>query len=71
MIGREQALSLGMLENCGVAEIVLLRCLDAEGTLRSHPADRLTDVEGPDVLQLGQTDVQCAKCTCGGSYRSI
>ncbi len=65
LIGWKQALSLGMLENGGVAEIVLLGCLDAEGTLRSHPSNRLANVKRPDILQLGQTDIQRTKSTYG------
>ncbi|KAK6319755.1 hypothetical protein J4Q44_G00088620 [Coregonus suidteri] len=47
-----------MLQDGVVAEVVLVGGLDREGPLRSHPPHRLTHVECPHVLQLGQTNVQ-------------
>lgn len=41
-----------------VAEVVLLRGLNAEGPLRSHATHRLKYVEGANILELRQTDVQ-------------
>lgn len=50
LIGREQVLPLGVLQNGVVAEVVLVRGLNAEGPLRSHAAHRLADVERAHVL---------------------
>lgn len=63
LIGGGLSGTLGVLQDGSVAEIILFRGLDAEGTLRSHAPHRLAHVQRPDVLQLGQTDVQCTKCT--------
>lgn len=52
LIRRQQALSLGMFQYSIVAEVVLLRGLNAEGPLRSHATHRLKYVEGADVLEL-------------------
>lgn len=41
---------LGVLKDGSVAEIILFRCLDAEGTLRSHAPHRLAYVQCPNVL---------------------
>lgn len=57
------SVTLGVLQDGSVAEIILFGCLDAEGSLRSHAPHRLAHVQRPDVLQLGQTDVQGAKRT--------
>lgn len=64
LIRREQALSLGVFQYSIVAEVVLLRRLNAEGPLRSHATHCLKHVEGAHVLELGQTDVQGAEGTC-------
>lgn len=57
------SVTLGMLKDGSVAEIILFRCLDAEGALHSHAPHRLAHVQRPHVLQLGQTDVQSTKRT--------
>lgn len=64
LVGREQALPLSVLQNGVVAEVVLVRGLNAEGPLRSHAPHRLEDAEQADVLQLGQADVQGAERPC-------
>lgn len=66
LIGWEQALPLGVLQDGVVAEVVLVRGLDAEGPLRSHAPHCLAHVQGAHVLQLGQTDVQRAEGPCRG-----
>ena len=58
LIGRQQALPLGVFQDGVVAEEVLVWGLDAEGPLAPHAAHRLPHVERADVLQLGQADVQ-------------
>lgn len=58
-----------MLQDGVVAEVVLVRSLDAEGPLSSHASHRLAHVERPDVLDLGQTDVQRTKGSCTGVRR--
>lgn len=58
LIGREQALPLGVLQNSVVAKVVLVRSLDTEGPLRSHASHRLAHVQRAHVLELRQTDVQ-------------
>lgn len=45
LIGWEQALSLGVLQNGIVAEVVLIRGLNAEGPLCSHAPHRLTHIK--------------------------
>ena len=55
---------MGVLQNGIVAEVVLVRSLNAEGPLRPHAPHRLTHVKRADVLQLGQTDVQGTEGTC-------
>lgn len=55
-------MALGILDDCRVAEVVLVPCLDAESPLCTHPPHRLTDVYCADVLQPGQADVQCTEC---------
>lgn len=55
---------MGVLQDGVVAEVVLVRGLDAEGPLRSHAPHRLAHVQGAHVLQLGQTDVQSAEGPC-------
>lgn len=57
------SVTLAMLEDGSVAEIILFGCLDAEGALCSHAPHRLVHVQSPNVLQLRQTDVQSAKRT--------
>lgn len=52
LIRWQQALSLGMFQYSVVAEVVLLRGLNAEGPLRSHATHRLKYVEGADILEL-------------------
>lgn len=64
LIGWKQALPLGVLQDGVVAEVVLVRGLDAEGPLSSHAPHRLAHVERPHVLDLGQTDVQRTKGSC-------
>lgn len=66
LIGWKQALPLGVLQNGVVAEVVLVRGLNAEGPLSSHASHCLAHVERPHVLDLGQTDVQCTKGSCRG-----
>lgn len=66
LIGWKQALPLGVLQDGVVAEVVLVRGLDAEGPLSSHASHRLAHVECPHVLDLGQTDVQRTKGSCRG-----
>lgn len=63
LMGGGLSAALDVLQDGSVAEIILFGCLDAEGTLRSHAPHRLAHVQRPDVLQLGQTDVQSTKCT--------
>lgn len=58
LIGWKQALPLGVFQNGIVAEVVLVRSLNAEGPLSSHASHRLAHVERAHVLNLGQTDVQ-------------
>lgn len=63
--GEQQAFALGVLEDGGVTEVILLGGLDAEGTLGPHAQHRLVDVQRPHVLQLRQADVQRAEGTLG------
>lgn len=58
VVGEQQPLTLGMLEDGGVAEVILLRGLDAEGALGPHAQHSLVDVQSAHVLQLGQADIQ-------------
>lgn len=44
LVGWEQALPLGVLQNGVVAEVVLVRCLNAKGPLCPHPSHRLAHV---------------------------
>lgn len=66
LIGWKQTLSLGVLQDGIVAEVVLVRGLDAEGPLSSHASHRLAHIERSHVLDLGQTDVQRTKGSCTG-----
>lgn len=52
VVGGEQSMSLGMLEDGSMAEIVLFRGLNAEGTLCSHAPNRLVNVQCSDLMQL-------------------
>lgn len=63
MVGEQEALALGVLEDGGVTEIILLGGLDAEGALGPHAQHCLVDVQRAHVLQLGQADVQCTEGT--------
>lgn len=71
LAGRQQAAALGVLQHCAVAEVILLRGLDAEGALRPHALHRLLDVQRAHVLQLRQADVQSAQGTCGRAQASL
>lgn len=55
-----------MLQDGIVAEVVLVRGLDAESPLSSHASHRLAHVERPHILDLGQTDVQRTEGSCTG-----
>ena len=54
----QQAVLLGVVEDSEVTEHVLVRHLDAEGTLGSDTPNRLPDVHCVDVLQPVQADVR-------------
>ena len=56
--GGHHALPLCKLQDCLVAEIVLLRGLDAEGPLGPHAGHCLEHIKGAKLLQLCQADVQ-------------
>ena len=58
MAGGHHALPFCKLQDCLVAEIVLLRGLDAEGPLGPHTGHCLEHVKGAKLLQLCQADVQ-------------
>lgn len=57
-------MALGVLDDCSVAEVVLVPCLDAESPLCTHPSHCLTDIHCANVLQPRQTNVQCTEGTC-------
>lgn len=61
--GGDEAGPLGVLYDGRVAEVILVPRLDAVGTLGPHTPHCLLDVHRPNILQTGQTDVQCAKRT--------
>lgn len=50
-------MTLGILDDCRVTEVVLVPGLDAESPLCTHPPHRLTDIYCANVLQSGQADV--------------
>lgn len=54
-------ITLRILDDCCVAEVVLVPSLNAESPLRTHPPHCLSDVHCTDVLQPGQADVQCTE----------
>lgn len=71
VVGEQEALALGMLEDGGVTEIILLGGLDAEGALGPHAQHRLVDVQRAHVLQLGQADVQRTEGTLGTTTGAV
>lgn len=55
---------MGVLQYGVVAEVVLVRGLDAEGSLCPHAPHRLANIQRAHVLELRQTDVQGTEGTC-------
>lgn len=53
--------TLRILDDRCVAEVVLVPSLNAESSLRPHPPHCLSDVHSTDVLKPGQADVQCTE----------
>lgn len=53
--------TLRILDDRCVAEVVLVPSLNAESSLRPHPPHCLSDVHCTDVLEPGQADVQCTE----------
>lgn len=54
-------ITLCILNDCCVAEVVLVPSLNAESPLCTHPPHCLFDVHRTNVLQPGQADVQCTE----------
>lgn len=53
----EFPVTLGILNECCVTEVVLVPGLDTESPLCTHPPHRLTDIYCVNVLKSRQADV--------------
>lgn len=51
-MGGQQVFSLSMLNDSQIAEVILLRSLDAERALGPHPHHRLKHIQRAHILQL-------------------